>query len=46
MKGLILIYKNSCKLNSMYIDVLCYDFFWVEFDEFDKVGFFLCKKKK
>lgn len=44
MKGSILIYKNSCKSNSTYIDALRYDLSWAEFDESDKAGLSPCKK--
>ena len=46
MKGSILIYKNSCKSNSTYIDALRYDLSWAEFDESDKAGLSPWKKKK
>ena len=46
MKGSILIYKNSRKSNSTYIDALRCDLSWAEFDESDKAGLSPCKKKK
>ena len=45
MKGSILIYKNSRKSNSTYIDALRCDLSWAEFDESDKAGLSPCKKK-